>query len=189
VKAGRRPDAVKVMSSFDCVVAETHADAVDKHEAILASQNPAVAVASYAMFTGIDLSTYDADMPMSELRTELSQTQVTRFAGMTVGEVLKDWASHGVGTPAVVGSAGDVADELCQLAEEADLDGFLLHPQVQPTSTIDFIELVLPILRDRGVVAVNREARSLRERLLGQDGPTLPDDHPGAAFRAQPARR
>src|SRR5262249_5127034 len=49
VRAGRRPDAVKVMSSFDCVVAPTRDEAIVKHEAILASQNPAVAVASYAM--------------------------------------------------------------------------------------------------------------------------------------------
>ena len=132
VSAGRRPDAVKIMSSFDCVVAATHEEAVAKHESILAAQNPDVAVASYAMFTGLDLSEYDPDTPMTELRTELSQTQVTRFAGQTVGQVLTDWASHGVGAAPFVGSATEVADHLCALAEEADLDGFLLHPQVQP---------------------------------------------------------
>ena len=184
VRAGRRPDAVKVMSSFDCVVAPTREEAIAKHNAILASQNPDVAVASYAMFTGLDLSSFDQDTPMSELRTELSQTQLTRFAGMTVGQVLRDWATHGVGAPPFVGSAEDVADHLCALADEADLDGILLHPQVQPTSTIDFVELVLPILRDRGVAPVAAESATLRQRLLGQTEPTLPADHPGAAHRA-----
>ncbi|MET0326112.1 MAG: NtaA/DmoA family FMN-dependent monooxygenase [Ilumatobacteraceae bacterium] len=184
VRAGRRPDAVKVMTSFDCVVAPTRQEALAKHEAILASQNPDVAVASYAMFTGLDLSSYDPDTPMTGLRTELSRTQLTRFAGMTVGQVLADWATHGVGSAPFVGSAVEVADHLCALAEEADLDGILLHPQVQPTSTIDFVELVLPILRARGVAPVADGPATLRQRLLGQDDPTLPADHPGAAYRA-----
>lgn len=185
VRAGRRADAVTIMSSFDCVVAPTHDEAVAKHEAILASQDPAVAVASYAMFTGLDLSAYDADTPMAELRTELSQTQVTRFAGMTVGEVLADWATHGVGAAPFVGSAVEVADHLCVLTEEADLDGILLHPQVQLSSTIDFVELVLPILRERGVAPVDDTSTTLRQRLTGGAGPTLPGDHPGAAHRAR----
>ena len=184
VRAGRRPDAVKVMTSFDCVVAPTREAAAAKNEAILASQNPDVAVASYAMFTGLDLSSYDPDTPMTDLRTELSQTQLTRFAGQTVGAVLRDWATHGVGAAPFVGNPEDVADHLCSLAEEADLDGILLHPQVQPSSTIDFIELVLPILRERGVRPVDDGSATLRQRLLGQPGPTLADDHPGAAHRA-----
>lgn len=184
VRAGRRPDAVKVMTSFDCVVAPTREEARAKHASILAAQNPDVAVASYAMFTGLDLSSYGPDTPMSELRTELSQTQVTRFAGQTVGQVLQDWATHGVGAVPFVGSAEEVADHICSLTEEADLDGILLHPQVQPTSTTDFVELVLPILRARGVAPVDATSPTLRQRLLGGAGPTLPDDHPGAAHRA-----
>ena len=78
---------------------------------------------------------------------------------MTVGQVLRDWATHGVGAAPFVGSAEEVADHLCSLADEADLDGILLHPQVQPSSTIDFVELVLPILRDRGVAARRRRGR------------------------------
>jgi len=184
VRAGRRPDAVKVMTSFDCVVAPTREAAIAKHDAILASQNPDVAVASYAMFTGLDLSSYDPGTPMTDLRTELSQTQVTRFAGMTVGQVLEEWAAHGVGAAPLVGSAQDVADHLCSLADEADLDGILLHPQVQPASTIDFVELVLPILRDRGVAPAPGPSATLRQRLFGHTAPTLPADHPGAAHRA-----
>ena len=183
VEAGRRPDAVKVMSSFDCVVAATREEAAAKHEAILAAQNPDVAVASYAMFTGLDLSSYDPSTPMTELRTELSQTQLTRFADQTVGQVLRDWASHGVGSPPFVGSAEEVADHLCAVVEQADLDGILLHPQVQPTSTIDFVELVVPILRDRGLVRPSGAPSTLRQRLLDQAGPTLAADHPGAAYR------
>lgn len=184
VAAGRRADAVKLMSAFACVVAPTHEEAQAKYDAILGSQSPDVAVASYAWFTGLDLSSYAPETPMTDLSTELSQTQIARFAGQTVGDVLKDWHAHGVGVLPFVGSAEEVADHLCALAEGADLDGFLLTPQVQPGSTRDFVELVLPILRERGVAPTGYTATTLRERLLGQDDATLPADHPGAAARA-----
>lgn len=183
VANGRAPDSIKLMSAFACVIGATTDEAHRKYQAILDSQRPEVAVASYAWFTGLDLSSYDPSTPMTDLHTELSQTQVSRFAGLTVGDVLKDWHEHGVGVKPYVGTAEEIADQLCALADGADLDGFLLTPVVQPGSTIDFVEQVLPILRRRGVAASEYTAPTLRERLLGGDAATLPSDHPGAGFR------
>ncbi|QEE62129.1 NtaA/DmoA family FMN-dependent monooxygenase [Salinibacterium sp. dk2585] len=183
VNQGRLPESIKIMSAFSCVIGATEEEAKAKHQAVLDAQDPAVAVASYAMFTGLDLSSYDPATPMTDLHTELSQTQISRFAGLTVGDVLKDWHEKGVrGTP-FVGTAEQVADEMCMRAETADLDGFLLTPLVQPGSTRDFIDHVLPILRERGVAASEYEGETLRERLIGT-APTLGDDHPAARFRA-----
>lgn len=186
VAAGRAADSIKLMSAFSCVIAPTREAAARKYEEILDSQTPEVAVASYAWFTGLDLSSYDPATPMSDLHTELSQTQVARFAGLTVGDVLKDWHAHGVRTLPVVGTPEDIADTMCEMAEGADLDGFLLTPVIQPGSTIDFVEHVLPILRARGVAASDYEAPTLRQRLLGTETPALRDDHPGAGYRVQP---
>src|SRR5699024_7541931 len=183
VKSGRAADSVKTMAALPCVVAPTREEAEQKYRDIVASQNPDVAVASYAMFTGLDLSSYDRDTPMTSLHTELSQSQISRFEGQTVGDVLDAWAAHGVRGDAVVGSPTEVADRICELAEGADLDGFLITPLVQPGSTQDFIEYVLPILRERGVAAEGYEEDTLRERLLGTDSPHLRDDHPGAGYR------
>jgi long-chain alkane monooxygenase len=183
VSAGRDANSVKIMSAFSCVVAPTRVEAERKYQEMLAQQKPEVAVASYAMFTGLDLSSYDPNTPMTELHTELSQTQVARFAGLTVGDVLQDWHAHGVRSKPVVGTPEEVADALCKMAEGADLDGFLLTPIIQPGSTIDFIEMVLPILRERGVAASEYEADTLRERLLGSETPVLRGDHPGAGYR------
>ncbi|WGW13254.1 NtaA/DmoA family FMN-dependent monooxygenase [Saxibacter everestensis] len=184
VSAGREPDSVKLMASFSYVVGETREEAQEKFEAILAAQDPGVAVASYAMFTGLDLSAYDPRTPMTDLHTELSQTQVTRFAGLTVGDVLKDWHAFGVRGKPVVGTAEDVADAIVDRAEGADLDGFLITPIVQPASTIDFVEHVLPILRERGIAPSGYGQTTLRERLLGSTSAVLRDDHPGALFRS-----
>ena len=183
VASGRSADSVKVMPEFRCVIGDTTADAQRKYQEVLDSQTPEVTIASYAWFTGLDLSAYPADTPMTDLHTEMSQSQVSRFAGMTVGDVLKDWHEHGVGSKAFVGTAEEVADHIVELAEGADLDGFLLSPVIQPGSTVDFVERVLPILRERGVWAPITEG-SLRERLTGSDSATLPEGHPAADYRA-----
>jgi long-chain alkane monooxygenase len=182
-KVGRGSQSLKALAGVTVVVGPTREAAQRKHEEILESQTPEITIASYAWFTGLDLSSYDPATPMDELHTELSQTQLTRFKGKTVGDVLEAWHRHGVRAEAIVGSPEDVADELCALAEGADLDGFLITPLIQPGSTVDFIEHVLPILKKRGAFRSGYEERTLRERLIGQGSARLPADHPGARHR------
>ncbi|SJN21393.1 Monooxygenase, DszA family [Microbacterium esteraromaticum] len=184
VESGRDAGSVRVMAEFRCIIGETEEDAQRLYQEVLDSQTPEVTVASYAWFTGLDLSAYDPATPMTDLHTELSQSQVSRFAGMTVGDVLKDWHEHGAGSKAFVGTAEQVADRIIELAEGADLDGFLLAPVIQPGSTIDFVEKVLPILRERGALGESRGA-TLRERLVESDEATITGDHPAVSYRAQ----
>lgn len=185
VKNGRAANDVKIMSAFAAVVGSTEEEARQRYAEVADAQNPDVTVASYAWFTGLDLSSYAPDTQMSALSTELSQTQVARFADRTVGDVLADWHAHGVGARPVVGTPEQIADRMMDLAEGADLDGFLFSPVIPPASTRDFIEHVLPILRERGVIApVSDEPQSLRERLIGTPTPSLADSHVGSSFRA-----
>ncbi len=150
VAAGRAASDVQVMAAVSCVIGASPGDARRRHTSVLQCQTPEATVASYAMFTGIDLSAHPPGTPMADLRTELSRTQLERFADRTVGDVLDAWRTHGVGAQPIVGTAQEVADEICALAEGADLDGILLSPVLQPTSTLEFVEEVLPLLRARG---------------------------------------
>ena len=184
VKNGRAASDVKIMSAFAAVVGSTEEEARRKYAEVAEAQNPEVTVASYAWFTGLDLSAYPTDTPMSELSTELSQTQVARFADKTVGDVLGDWHAHGVGARPMVGTPEQIADRMDELADGADLDGYLFAPVIPPASTVDFIEQVMPILKERGVIAPQPdEPQTLRERLLGTPTPALADSHPGAQYR------
>ena len=165
------------MSRLDQIEAER------EYRRIIDAQNQDVAVASYAMFTGIDLSAHAPDTPMADLHTELGQTQVDRFRDQTVGDVLADWRKKGVNGWIITGSPEEVADQLCGMADEAMLDGFLVTPLIQPRGIQDFIEQVLPLLRQRGAAAAEYEQHTLRERLTGSSSPRLRDDHPGAQYR------
>lgn len=172
----------KVVCAFSCVVGDTEAEAVAKRRRQLDSQRSDVAAASYAMFTGLDLSSVDKETRMRDLSTELSRTQLDRFEDRTAGDVLDDWHENGVRPAPIVGTATQIADVLCAMADEAELDGFMLTPIIQPSSTIDFVARVLPILRDRSAPRTYDATTTLRERIFA-GGPNLPGDHPGASFR------
>ncbi|GAA1806264.1 NtaA/DmoA family FMN-dependent monooxygenase [Agromyces neolithicus] len=184
VKNGRAADEVKIMAAISAVVGSTEEEAQRKYASVAAAQNPDVTIASYAWFTGLNLAAYDRDTPMTELKTELSQTQVARFAGKTVGDVLDDWHAHGVGARPFIGTPEQIADQMCKLVEGADLDGFLFSPVIPPASTADFIELVLPILKDRGAIAPHpAQPQTLRERLMGASSPALAESHTASGYR------
>jgi FMN-dependent oxidoreductase (nitrilotriacetate monooxygenase family) len=182
-KAGRDPSSLKTLAGVATVVAPTREAAERRHREILDCQTPEITVASYAWFTGLDLSSYDPATPMEDLHTELGQTQTTRFKGQTVGDVLRKWHEHGVRGNTIVGSADDVTDELCALADGADLDGFLINPLIMPGTVVDFVEQVIPRLRKRGMFREEYEEHTLRERLVGPDAVRLRSDHPGSGYR------
>jgi hypothetical protein len=68
--------------------------------------------------------------------------------------------------------------------EETDLDGFIFTPFVSPGSYREFGELVVPELQRAGLVRTERNATTFRERLFGAGNARLPEEHPGARFRA-----
>jgi FMN-dependent oxidoreductase (nitrilotriacetate monooxygenase family) len=185
---GRDPMSLKALAGVSIVVASTREQAEKEYRRIVDAQNPDLAVASYAMFTGIDLSAHDPATPMADLHTELGQTQVDRFAGQTVGDVLADFRQKGVNPWIIVGTPEEAADELCAVADEAMLDGYLMTPLIQPRATQDFIEQVLPLLKKRGAARAEYEEHTLRERILGRGHTRLPDDHPGASCRFRRAQ-
>jgi hypothetical protein len=76
-----------------------------------------------------------------------------------------------------------VVDELERWMVEADVDGFNLSSVIRPAGEEDFVRLVSPELRRRGLLAEPAEGQSFREAVLGK-GARLADDHRGARFRA-----
>ena len=84
--------------------------------------------------------------------------------------------------PPIVGSPEQVADALMLWVEEGDVDGFNMSRTVMPECLETFIELVVPVLQERGVYKTGYEAGSYRQKLFGM-GDRLPDGHPAASVR------
>jgi hypothetical protein len=76
-----------------------------------------------------------------------------------------------------------VADELQSWVEETGVDGFNISRVVTPETLEDFVDLVVPILQERGIYKRDYAEGTLREKLFGQGQALLPDTHPGASYR------
>jgi FMN-dependent oxidoreductase (nitrilotriacetate monooxygenase family) len=184
---GRGRDAVVFLSAGTFVVAPTEEEALAKRAAQSSFWTLEDAAASYAFFTGLDLMSMDLDGPLATTRTETGRTNVERFSGengapaLTVRQILEEFQRNSVMGAPFVGDPVQVVDQAEAFLAETGADGFLVQPD--PTGTFDdFLDLVLPEMRRRGMVAAPAVAgETLRERMFGH--PHLPDSHPGAAYR------
>ena len=91
------------------------------------------------------------------------------------------WRRSGAASP-IVGSPAQVADALQHWVAEADVDGFNLSRTVIPECLEDFIDLIVPVLQDRGAFKTAYSLGTYRQKLFGA-GDRLPDDHPAAKER------
>jgi FMN-dependent oxidoreductase (nitrilotriacetate monooxygenase family) len=184
---GRDPGSIKFLIAGTFIVAETDTEAWAIRERQLASRTLDDAAASYAFFTGLDLSSMEPDKPLdpSAGMTETGRTNVERFLGPdapTVREILEEFQRNSVMGAPFIGSVQQVTDQAEATIAATGADGFLVQPD--HTGTFDsFIDLIMPELRARGLVQTDQPAMTLRERLLGTGTPHLAADHPGSAYR------
>jgi hypothetical protein len=78
------------------------------------------------------------------------------------------------------GTPEQIADTL-QDWQNAGVDGFNLIYSVTPGTFVDFIEGVVPVLQQRGLMQTEYAPGPLREKIFGER--KLPERHPAAAYR------
>jgi FMN-dependent oxidoreductase (nitrilotriacetate monooxygenase family) len=190
--AGRDPRSVSFLVGAHFVLGSDAAQAARKREEMLSYATLAQAATTYAWVTGIDLTRYPLDEPMPQLASEMGQSSVDRFMNpldgrrKTVGEVLTEFRDNGINGTVFVGDAVTVADAVENFLARTDADGFLVQPHITPGTYDDFIELLVPELRHRGLLE-QAEGSTLRARLAPGGGDRLPEDHIGSTYRRVPA--
>jgi FMN-dependent oxidoreductase (nitrilotriacetate monooxygenase family) len=197
-KHGRDPRAVQVITGATITVARTHEEAVGLRRELDSLYTIEDAAVIFAGFTGVDMTGLDPDQPLTEIDSDQGQTLVDRFVRPgrpvpTVRAVLDDFRMKANRGFQITGDPEEVADELESIATGSDLDGFMLEPTFGGIDAFaDFLELVQPILRDRGLLPQPRTDRrpTLRERMTHTPGARrLPAGHPGARFRTSSSDR
>lgn len=183
VSQGRRADDVRIFAGVTVVVAETEKAAREKYEDYIRYASPEAGLAHFSAGTGIDFSRYELDEPIAYGKGNFVQTSVdlARERGWTKRGILSGMELGGR-YPLIVGSPQQVADALEAWIDAGEVDGFNLARTVTPESYENFVDLVVPVLQDRGRYKTAYGDGSLRKRLFGEDN-RLPDRHPGAAFR------
>ena len=144
------------------------------------------ALAHAAASLGIDFSRFGMDEPVDARDSQAIRSNVEAIAAsLGVGwtkRMLIDRFILGSRQPPIVGSPAQVADALMDWMTEADVDGFNLSRTVLPECLESFIDLVVPVLQERGAYKTGYAAGTYRQKLFGA-GDRLPDTHPAAAER------
>jgi long-chain alkane monooxygenase len=183
---GRDPHDMLIFLGRTAVVGRTRREAEEKYREYREHASIAGALAHFSSSTGIDFARYGLDEPIRYVKNDAMNSAVeaiTRLSAepWTVRRII---GQMGLGSrnPPLVGAAEEVADELIAWVAETDIDGFNLSRTVTPESLQDFVDLVVPILQERGAYKRDYRPGTLREKLFGRSR-LLPATHPAAAHR------
>jgi FMN-dependent oxidoreductase (nitrilotriacetate monooxygenase family) len=169
---GRAPDDIKIMPGIFPVIGRTQAEADDKFAKLQDLISPVVGISLLSnMIGGFDLSAYPVDGPIPELpetnggkSRQVLLLDLARRDNLTIRQLYLRIAGAR-GHQQVVGTPTSIADQLQQWFEEGGADGFNIMSPWLPGGLQDFIVLVLPELRRRGLFRTEYEGRTLRDNL------------------------
>lgn len=189
VEAGRDPSHIAVLQMITIVSAPTDAEAHAKYEEYRELVSYEGAMARYSGWSGLDMSTFDPDVPLRHVKTNAGQTMVDIFSKM---DPTKEWTPRdiaeyiGIGgtSPVIVGGPETVANELASWIEETGIDGFNIAHAIKFQDIKDFTEYVVPELQSRGLMRSTYDGQTLRENIFGHGQVRLASDHPGAGLQA-----
>ena len=167
---GRDPSELLIMPGVTTYVGRTSAEAQEKFDRMQDLIDPVVGLGTLGNYFG-DLSHHDIDGPVPEPTRDaplysvaMNMWQVAQRENMTIRGLFRLFGAAS-GSWFLVGSATDIADELERWFTEGAADGFNLCPAINPAGLEDFVALVLPELRRRGLFRTEYEGTTLRENL------------------------
>ncbi|WP_458040474.1 MULTISPECIES: NtaA/DmoA family FMN-dependent monooxygenase [Bacteria] len=176
--AGRSRDSVKVVNSVSVIVGDTEAEARELRRSLSTAPSTAAMAALYMGWSGVDLMQYDPEDTLDGVRSEVGQSSALKYQSPdgkspTVREIL-DGIVETTGGFKITGTPSQCAAELEKIARETDLDGYLIECTFGGTVSYDaFIDKVVPLLRENGIMPAEPRGGTLRERLIGTPTPAL----------------
>lgn len=183
-RAGTRP--VKVFVGATVIVGRTRQEAQEKLEDYRAHASKRGALAHAAASLGVDFDRFGMDEPVDASSSQAVRSNLEAMAtafgpGWTKRHLLDRFILGSRQLP-IVGSPQEVADALMDWVAVADVDGFNLSRTVIPECLESFIDLVVPVLQERGVFKTAYAPGTYRQKLFGT-GDRLPAEHPAAQYR------
>ncbi|MGB4779640.1 NtaA/DmoA family FMN-dependent monooxygenase [Microbacterium sp.] len=188
VAAGRPADSVKIVNGSSFVIAETDAEAQRLRAELDATPTREATAALFLGWSGVDLGRLDPAATLDDVSTEVGQTMLALWrnpdgTSPTIGDILDSLPST-FGGMKFTGTAASVADQVAAFVETTDIDGFLVENWYGGADGYtEFTDLLMPVLRERGLLPATPRTGTLREMLTGTGSPRLPDWHPGARYR------
>ena len=180
---GRSRDSVKFFAGISVFVDETMELARARYNDYLKYTSFEGLISTMSGIMGIDLSEYPVDEPIVYEENDSNRSALemfTRGNQWTLRQVLDEKALCGTNA-FMIGDPGQIADQLMQWMDDADLDGFNVARIVAHETFENFINLVVPVLQERGVYKTEYTPGTFREKLFGSS--RIPDEHTAGSFR------
>jgi FMN-dependent oxidoreductase (nitrilotriacetate monooxygenase family) len=184
---GRRREDLKFFVGAIVLVGRTTAEAQEKFTEYRRYASSEAGLAHFSAQTGIDFSRFDLDTPITNPDTQALKSFLESVTTNSQGKVwtprkLLESMVLGSRHVPIVGSAEEVADALQAWVDEAGIDGFNLVRTVVPECFTDVVDLLVPVLQERGrYKRAYRPSSSYRARLFGEN--LLPARHTAARHR------
>jgi FMN-dependent oxidoreductase (nitrilotriacetate monooxygenase family) len=181
-KLGRRPDDIRFFQGLSPVVGATEAQARAKADEYIEGLSIDGALAHISGSIGVDLSDVSLDAPLSSMGSNAMRGWVKGIveAEPDKTKTFRDLVRARTIERFLIGTPEQIADEL-ERWFAAGVDGFNLTYCVTPGTFVDFIDGVVPVLQQRGLVQREYAPGTLREKIFGQ--PRVHGSHPAAAYR------
>lgn len=182
VEAGRNPEDIKFFQGLAFVIGETEEDARRKEAELEEYLSIDGYMAHMNFGTRPDGTPYPADTRLVDIDTNSSKG-ILEWLRRSVPDrepVVADLAAIVSRRARIVGTPEHIADQL-EIWQAAGVDGINITNWYIPGSYEEFIDHVLPVLRERGLAQSEYQPGTLRKKLFGTD--LLNDRHPAAAYR------
>jgi N-acetyl-S-(2-succino)cysteine monooxygenase len=176
---GRDPARVKILPGIVPVIGGTEAEAQAREAELARLQVPAYGLRQLSSLVGVELGEVDLDRPLPELGDARDVqghqsrftvvTDLARREKLTVRQLLVRLGG-GRGHRTFTGTPEQIANTLEEWFDAGAADGFNVMPPLLPSGLEEFVEHVVPLLRQRGLFRSEYTGATLREH-YGLDRP------------------
>ncbi|CAM3828919.1 LLM class flavin-dependent oxidoreductase [Bordetella tumulicola] len=172
-KYGRGPNAVSVLAGLTTIIGATEEAAYRRRDELMDLIPLEYSVKRLAGTLGVPLESIKLDEPIAQnlalpkngthtfFNTTLAAAKRT---GATARELIREFAGGG-GHRVIVGTPEQIADDIEHWFRTEAADGFNLMPDTLPGGLEDFVDGVVPILRQRGIFRNEYRGDTLRSHL------------------------
>ena len=184
---GRNPQDIIFSTYIKAITGGTEAEARRKYDDFFEQVSYEGALALLSGWSGIDFGQYDPDQELEYVETNAVRTLMQMFAKTDSRRkwTMRDLAKYvgiGGGGPVLVGTPEQLADSFQEWID-VGVDGFNLAYAITPGTFEDFVDGVVPVLQQRGMMQTEYQDGTFREKLFGQGRARLREPHPAAQVR------
>ena len=175
VEEKRGPEQeVVIMPGIFPFIGETREEAQANYKELQDLIDPEMGLELLSSYLGdTDLSGYDLNTPFKDAELDKgnniqSRVDLIKETAKRNNSTLEDVMKHVAGARGhhiIVGTPEDVADRMEEWFKRGAADGFNIMPPLNPTQFELFVNKVVPILKERGLVQTDYNEGTLREKL------------------------